>query len=844
MGIDLTRLQHPTGRSHSHLVDMAIGVVLEHIVPHTESLLSVIMASAFNEVFKVKFEFVAQVEGEGQGRRIVVNLERKVMCGEGGGGEVTIQRDINKTLEVLKTKLKQDEKGNVSVKRKQIFMDSIGGGGQQGGENGQLVEVSRFLDQASPVLQLYGSSGCNTKLLDYYAECRLCSKFSFPDFRLTASIKHREGVALCENCCETILTLCVPSEPEKIPGRGEVCLLLGVEKNTGHRLVLSNNSKKWISADGVEKIQAVSEVASTSTIPDYGSTLVQLLKSHLVAVTERAWSDPSCLTARAGFPVLAPANEQTQLDEITGQPKQQPIEVKVTIRPPKPKTPPPKLMITPVKLGGEGGNKRTPASTSGSPASKLVKITANRRIIPVRDPTSISSPPRMPGTKPMARGDAETKAKIAALRESLKANAKLNDSENNRAPRLPTATTVTSVDPPATAARKKPPIRPGVILPDDDSDLEGDDDAIESIDAIADFISSSEPVRPKGKVAGAASNPVPACDVTDEFTADTVLSSPSPRLSQSREEPGQPSQSRLPSSTVVTTLPSNNLPASTIVTNLDEPLDKPAVAAKEEEASVEAGELKLPPGLKLTMAPAGMVKLAAGPPDPPAQVLQLDVGPSLLASPNSLLPQAALVEVGTPALPSPASDATTSTKDTVTPSSLLGKAKKLMASSIVEGSKSTEKTSTVNKPKPRGRPKKIVTEQETESTVLAGSELDMESEEDDIMLGELMGISGEEAEGIVRKKTGGVKLSSLLPRGMGKVASPASSSKRGSTTTTTKAGVKRKRAEELGTPEPVSRLKKAKKTASESEDEIEQVLAATEVTGSGRVRKVKKVFDL
>ena len=56
---------------------------------------------------------------------------------------------------------------------------------------GQLVEVGRFLELASPVLQLYGSSGCNTKLLDYYAECRLCSKFSFPDFRLTASIKHR-----------------------------------------------------------------------------------------------------------------------------------------------------------------------------------------------------------------------------------------------------------------------------------------------------------------------------------------------------------------------------------------------------------------------------------------------------------------------------------------------------------------------------------------------------------------------------------------------------------------------------------------------------------------------------
>ena len=45
--------------------------------------------------------------------------------------------------------------------------------------------------------------------------------------------------------------------------------------------------------------------------------------------------------------------------------------------------------------------------------------------------TSISSPPRMPGTKPMARGDAETKAKITALREGLKTTTKLNDSKNS-----------------------------------------------------------------------------------------------------------------------------------------------------------------------------------------------------------------------------------------------------------------------------------------------------------------------------------------------------------------------------------------------------------------------------
>ena len=79
------------------------------------------------------------------------------------------------------------------------------------------------------------------------------------------------------------------------------------------------------------------------------------------------------------------------------------------------------------------------------PGSKLVKITANRRIIPVRDHTSISTPQVLDSTrllyptfrlspshchcskskdkitlripsKPGAKGDIETKAKIAALR--------------------------------------------------------------------------------------------------------------------------------------------------------------------------------------------------------------------------------------------------------------------------------------------------------------------------------------------------------------------------------------------------------------------------------------------
>merc|ERR1712112_10282 len=121
----------------------------------------------FNEVFRLKFEFTATVEGEGL-----------------------------------------DKKGNVTIKKKHLFTDNSNIGD---GDTGTMMEIGKFLEAATNVLQLYGSCGCNTKLLDYYAECRLCGKFSFPDFRLTAAIKSTTPVALCENCCETILSLCVPS---------------------------------------------------------------------------------------------------------------------------------------------------------------------------------------------------------------------------------------------------------------------------------------------------------------------------------------------------------------------------------------------------------------------------------------------------------------------------------------------------------------------------------------------------------------------------------------------------------------------------------------------------------
>ena len=200
-----------------HLTDMAVGVVLEHIVPHTESLLSVIMASAYNEAFTLKFEFTAKVDGEGDDRSINIVLDKKIVP-VGGGAEVVIQKEEGKTAEVLKNRLKQEKKGYINIKQRHMFLDTPV---PADSEVGQLIDINKFLDQVSSAFSLYSSAGCNSKLLDYYSECRLCSKFSFPDFRLTASIKTQGGVSLCENCCETIVNLCVPSEPEKLAGKSQ-----------------------------------------------------------------------------------------------------------------------------------------------------------------------------------------------------------------------------------------------------------------------------------------------------------------------------------------------------------------------------------------------------------------------------------------------------------------------------------------------------------------------------------------------------------------------------------------------------------------------------------------------
>ena len=176
---------------------------------------------------------------------------------------------------------------------------------QPSSQSSQLVDVNKFIDKQKGKLSTLAQCGCNTHLLSAYTECRLCSKFCFPDFRLSGASKK---IDLCENCVETVLTLCLPSDPEVLEV-GEECLALKEEKVVGHRLVLANNVKKWLSLDGVNLIKKTVEEFNSSSnsvfsrLSDCGPIFSEALKQHLLANLKTCYSDEDIATAVTGFSV-------------------------------------------------------------------------------------------------------------------------------------------------------------------------------------------------------------------------------------------------------------------------------------------------------------------------------------------------------------------------------------------------------------------------------------------------------------------------------------------------------------------------------------------------------------
>jgi len=176
---------------------------------------------------------------------------------------------------------------------------------QPSNQSSQLVDVNKFIDKQKGKMSTLAQCGCNTHLLSAYTECRLCSKFCFPDFRLSGA---SQKIDLCENCVETVLTLCLPSDPEVLEV-GEDCLALQQEKVVGHRLVLANNVKKWLSLDGVNLIKKTVEEFNSSSnsifsrLSDCGPIFSEALKQHVLANLKTCYSDEDIVTAVTGFSV-------------------------------------------------------------------------------------------------------------------------------------------------------------------------------------------------------------------------------------------------------------------------------------------------------------------------------------------------------------------------------------------------------------------------------------------------------------------------------------------------------------------------------------------------------------
>jgi hypothetical protein len=318
--VDLTSLiATPTNRQKN---EMLLSIVLEHVVPHTDSLMNVIASSASNRTFSLKFEVssvVTEIQNTGH-RKIVLSLRKKFHSQLGNGAEVVIDKDEDVTINAIRNAVKSERKSYVSVR-----------GARAGPNDGpetpptitttttastsQQVEINKFVEKQRSRFGLWYQCGCNTTLLNSYMECRLCSKFCFPDFRLGAT-----GIEMCENCVETVLTLCLPSEPEclEVP---EECLALKDERPVGHRLVLASDLKKWLSLDGVNLIKKTVEEFDRAKATECSTVFSDGIRQHLLAALKTCQNDDDITTAVAGFCVtddfLSPASAHSNVDSET-----------------------------------------------------------------------------------------------------------------------------------------------------------------------------------------------------------------------------------------------------------------------------------------------------------------------------------------------------------------------------------------------------------------------------------------------------------------------------------------------------------------------------------------------
>ena len=115
--IDLTSILVTPGSTVKN--ELLIAVVLEHLVPHTESLLSVIANTAGSKTFNFKMEVKAKVTTERNGqRKIVLSLQKKFVSSQ-SGLEIVLEKDEERTLNQLRASVRADRQKNfVNIRTK------------------------------------------------------------------------------------------------------------------------------------------------------------------------------------------------------------------------------------------------------------------------------------------------------------------------------------------------------------------------------------------------------------------------------------------------------------------------------------------------------------------------------------------------------------------------------------------------------------------------------------------------------------------------------------------------------------------------------------------------------
>jgi hypothetical protein len=281
--VDLTSLiATPANRQKN---EMLLSIVLEHIVPHTDSLMTLIASSASNRTFNLKFELSSNVteQPNSNQRKIVISLRKKFQSQANSSAEVLLDKDEDVTVSSLRNAVKSERKTYVAVRGPKAAAAEAPDTPPTltttvAGSSSMQLEINKFIDKQRGRLSTLSKCGCNITLLNSYMECRLCSKFCFPDFRLGST-----GIEMCESCVETVLTLCLPSDPEclEVP---EECLALKDARTIGHRLVLATDQKKWLSLDGVNLIKKTVEEFDRSRTSECSSAFSDGVRQHLLAV--------------------------------------------------------------------------------------------------------------------------------------------------------------------------------------------------------------------------------------------------------------------------------------------------------------------------------------------------------------------------------------------------------------------------------------------------------------------------------------------------------------------------------------------------------------------------------